>query len=101
MPRVGHLDGGKVAQRIDGRSAVFAHAAVHVTQAVAGTVDREPRLAGQLRHAVVKEARPLLAFACPVDAAVEGSGAVESGDIGVNAQAHAEALAGLAEHQIA
>ena len=65
VPRRRHLDGGQIAQRVDGVRAVLAHAAVHVAKTVAAAVDGEPRLARQLRHAVVEEARPLAALGLP------------------------------------
>ena len=101
MARRRHLDGGQVAQRVDGVGAVLLHAAVHVAQAVAAAVDGEPRLARQLRHAVVEEARPRAALGLPVHAAVERGRTVEAGHVGVHAAPHAEALARLAAHQVA
>ncbi len=101
MPRRGHLDGGQVSQSVDGVRAVLAHAGVHVAQAVAAPVDGQPRLARELGHAVVEEARPSAALGLPVHAAVEGGGAVEAGHIGAHAEPHAEALAALAGRQVA
>ena len=101
MPRRHHLDGRQVAQRVNRVRAVFAHTAVHIAQAVARAVDGEPRLARELRHAVIEEARPLPAFSLPVDAAIETRGAVEARHIGANAQAHAEAFARFAADEIA
>ena len=101
VPRRGHLDGGQIAQRVDGVRAVLSHAAVHVAQAVAAAVDGEPRLARQLRHAVVEEARPLAALGLPVHAAVEARRAVEARHVGVHAEPHAEALARLARREVA
>ena len=101
MPRRRHLDGGQVAQGIDGVRAVLGHAAVHIAKTVAATVDGQPRLARELRHAVVQETRPLAAFGLPVNAAVEAGRAVEPRHVGARAQAHAEALARFAAHQVA
>ena len=97
----GHLDGGEVAQGVDGVRAVLGHAGVHVAQPVAAAVDSQPRLARELGHAVVEEPRPGAALGLPVDPAVEGGGAVEPGHVGAHAQPHAEALAALAGRQIA
>ena len=96
-----HLDGGEVAQSVDGVGAVLGHTGVHVAQAVAAAVDGQPRLARELGHAVVEEPRPGAALGLPVDPAVEGGGAVEPGHVGTHAQPHAEALAALPGRQIA
>ena len=101
MPWRRHLDGGQVAQGVDGVRAVLGHAAVHIAKTVAATVDGQPRLTRKLRHAVVQETCPLPAFGLPVNAAVEAGRAVEARHVGARAQAHAEALARFAAHQIA